>query len=238
MSSSQEFVPPADPFALNNNNDQHTSIIIEETDSKAGLGSDRAMRNPVLQYFVDRNGCPCASPVASFFHLFFKITSLLVYLFANWFSGNFVFIFVVLVILLSLDFWTVKNITGRLMVGLRWWNEVQQDGSSQWKFESKEDRSAIDNMDFYIFWAALYVYPLAWCFMGIVVIWTFRLEWLMVIAMAVILSMTNVVGYTRCVNDAKGKVASYLFTQYVSSAMPTSFLSNAVSAITSRFSSR
>ena len=29
-----------------------------------------------------------------------------------------------IVLLLALDFWTVKNVSGRLMVGLRWRNEV------------------------------------------------------------------------------------------------------------------
>ncbi len=28
------------------------------------------------------------------------------------------------VLLLAFDFWTVKNVSGRLLVGLRWWNEV------------------------------------------------------------------------------------------------------------------
>ena len=30
----------------------------------------------------------------------------------------------------------VKNVSGRFLVGLRWWHEVNEDGSSQWKFES------------------------------------------------------------------------------------------------------
>lgn len=30
----------------------------------------------------------------------------------------------------------VKNVSGRLLVGLRWWNEVTEEGESLWKFES------------------------------------------------------------------------------------------------------
>lgn len=44
------------------------------------------------------------------------------------------------VLLLAADFWTVKNITGRLLVGLRWWNKVNEDGSSEWVFESRKVR--------------------------------------------------------------------------------------------------
>ena len=31
--------------------------------------------------------------------------------------------------------WQVKNVSGRLLVGLRWWNEVTDEGSN-WRFES------------------------------------------------------------------------------------------------------
>jgi len=30
--------------------------------------------------------------------------------------------FICVLLLSSFDFWTVKNVTGRLLVGLRWWN--------------------------------------------------------------------------------------------------------------------
>jgi hypothetical protein len=38
--------------------------------------------------------------------------------------------------LLASDFWTVKNVTGRLLVGLRWWNNIKDDGENEWVFES------------------------------------------------------------------------------------------------------
>ncbi len=33
-------------------------------------------------------------------------------------------IFIVVVLLFAFDFWTVKNVTGRLLVGLKWWSEI------------------------------------------------------------------------------------------------------------------
>lgn len=45
---------------------------------------------------------------------------------------------------LSLDFWTVKNVTGRLLAGLRWWNVVDSEGNSQWKFESRKVGQTLD----------------------------------------------------------------------------------------------
>merc|ERR1712087_611791 len=64
-------------------------------------------------------------------------------MFGNWFSSSFVNIFVICVLLLAFDFWTVKNVTGRLMVGLRWWSEVRDDGSTVWKFEAQEVRGVV-----------------------------------------------------------------------------------------------
>ncbi len=58
-------------------------------------------------------------PVVTFFHLLFRSLALLVYLLCGWFSDSFIASFVTIILLLSLDFWTVKNITGRIMVGLR-----------------------------------------------------------------------------------------------------------------------
>lgn len=33
-----------------------------------------------------------------------------------------------------------QNVTGRLLVGLRWWNQIDEDGKSLWVFEAKKVR--------------------------------------------------------------------------------------------------
>lgn len=68
------------------------------------------------------------------------MTALLVYILTSALIGDayFVHIFLTIVLLLALDLWTVKNVTGRLLVGLRWWNKVEDDGTSTWVFESKK----------------------------------------------------------------------------------------------------
>ena len=55
-------------------------------------------------------------PWVAFFHFFFRVSALTVYLFGTLFSGSFMGIFVSVILLLSLDFWTVKNVSGRIMV--------------------------------------------------------------------------------------------------------------------------
>lgn len=79
-------------------------------------------------------------PIAVAFHVGFRAASLVWYVLSEQFLGSkqFVLSFIVQVLLLALDFWTVKNVTGRLLVGLRWWNEIKEDGTSEWIFEQKE----------------------------------------------------------------------------------------------------
>ena len=48
--------------------------------------------------------------------------------------------FVVTVLREALDFWVVKNVSGRILVGLRWWNEVNDHGESIWRYESLDQQ--------------------------------------------------------------------------------------------------
>ena len=56
------------------------------------------------------------------------------------YARSYVLTFVVVTILSAMDFWTVKNVSGRLLVGLRWWNDVDEAGQNHWRFESFEAR--------------------------------------------------------------------------------------------------
>ncbi|CAB3379228.1 Hypothetical predicted protein [Cloeon dipterum] len=82
-------------------------------------------------------------PYVTFFHLAFRGAALVVYLLCGLFSNSFIASFIFIVFLHSLDFWTVKNVTGRLMVGLRWWNYIDDNGESHWVFESRKVRKAL-----------------------------------------------------------------------------------------------
>ena len=55
--------------------------------------------------------------------------------------GNaFVLKTVVTIMLMAADFWTVKNMTGWPLVGLRWWNDAGEEGEGNtWRFESLEE---------------------------------------------------------------------------------------------------
>jgi hypothetical protein len=74
-----------------------------------------------------------AHPAVLLFHFGFRTAAILVYLFLGWFvvirgGGGSIFVYVVTTILLAVDFWQVKNVSGRLLVGLRWWQEQTDQG--------------------------------------------------------------------------------------------------------------
>ncbi|XP_014472445.1 PREDICTED: uncharacterized Golgi apparatus membrane protein-like protein CG5021 isoform X2 [Dinoponera quadriceps] len=135
-------------------------------------------------------------PYVTLFHLAFRIAAVVVYLFCGLFSDNFIASFVTVVLLLSMDFWTVKNITGRLMVGLRWWNYVDDDGKSHWIFESKKNR--INATEARIFWLALILCPLLWSILFIIALFGGKFKWLLLICIAIVLNGANLYGYVQC----------------------------------------
>jgi len=147
-------------------------------------------------------------PTATFFHLCFRTLAIVVYLFCSLFGGGFTLTFVLVVILLAADFWTVKNISGRLLVGLRWWNKVNEDGSTEWVFESrKEGKSAYHSeTENRIFWVAMFVSALVWVLLLIKNLLSLALGWMVVCLTGVFLSSANLYGYIKCRKDAHAKV--------------------------------
>lgn len=146
-------------------------------------------------------------PGAVFFHLLFRVAALLTYLFCGWFSASFIASFVVVIVLLSMDFWTVKNVTGRLLVGLRWWNYVDESGHSQWIYEARQGEH-INQLESRIFWFALVVAQVLWALLFIGSLFTLNLKWLMVVIVGFCMNGANLYGYVRCKIGAKKELSS------------------------------
>jgi len=149
-------------------------------------------------------------PTALVFHLLFKGLALFLYIFGDWFMSNFVLSFVLCIILLAFDFWTTKNVSGRLLVGLRWWSYVKDDGSNEWVFESLEDMTEISPFDSRIFWGALYATPVVWVLLFVIGTLRLKFEYLPVVAAAIAMGGANVVGYYKCSNDATDKMQNLM----------------------------
>ena len=137
------------------------------------------------------------------------------YLLCGWFSNNFIGSFVAIILLLSMDFWTVKNITGRIMAGLRWWNYVNDEGDSVWMFESAtSEANKFSRAEIQIFWGGLIAFPVVWvgkcpeifsvksshvqvC-LFFTALFTFKLKWMVLVVIGLVFTVSNLVGFLRC----------------------------------------
>lgn len=139
-------------------------------------------------------------PVVTFFHLLFRTLSLIAYLLCGWFSQGFIGSFVAIILLLSLDFWTVKNITGRIMAGLRWWNYVNDSGDVVWVFETSgpEAQGKFSKAEIQIFWAGLVASPVIWALLFFTALFQFELRWVVLVIIGLVLTGSNLLGYLRC----------------------------------------
>ncbi|RAL63248.1 hypothetical protein DID88_004326 [Monilinia fructigena] len=173
-------------------------------------------------------------PITLLCFLGFRISSLLVYLFGILFTQNFVLIFIITILLLAADFYYLKNIAGRRLVGLRWWNEVDPtSGDSHWVFESSDPTTKIINpTDSRFFWLALYSQPLLWVGLAFVAIFRFEFIWLTLIVIALSLTVTNTLAFSRC--DKFGQASNLAGSAMYSSGIA----GNIASATIGRFFSR
>ncbi|ODV80421.1 Golgi apparatus membrane protein TVP23 [Suhomyces tanzawaensis NRRL Y-17324] len=174
-------------------------------------------------------------PVALLFYMFFRIAPIVIYIFGNFFLGfvvhknKFVLHFIILILLVSADFWTLKNVAGRLLVGLRWWNETNViegragEFENVWVFESLSPDRVVNPIDSKVFWALLYAQPVAWAVLGFLAVLKFEFLYLLLVVMAVSLSVTNAMAFTKC--DKFGKANN----------IASGLLSGATSTVFSRF---
>ncbi|XP_042590796.1 Golgi apparatus membrane protein TVP23 homolog B-like [Cyprinus carpio] len=155
-------------------------------------------------------------PVASFFHLFFRVTAILVYLLCGSVGGSFIacMVTIILLVVCVTCGWWCFNITGRLMVGLRWWNQVDDDGKNHWVFESRKVHTHTHTHTHS---------PQLSCFLvAFFTLVSFKIRWLAVVILGVVLQGANLYGYVRCKVGArtnlKNMATNYFGRQFLKQA--------------------
>ncbi|XP_019506452.1 PREDICTED: Golgi apparatus membrane protein TVP23 homolog A isoform X2 [Hipposideros armiger] len=169
-------------------------------------------------------------PLATFFHLFFRVSAIVTYVCCDWFSRSFVGCFVTVLLLLSFDFWSVKNVTGRLMVGLRWWNQIDEDGKSHWIFEARKvspNGMAATEAEARIFWLGLIICPMIWTVFFFSTLFSLKLKWLALVIAGIFLQAANLYGYILCKmggeSDISKVTAMFLSQTVFQMACPSDF---------------
>ncbi|KAK7540741.1 Golgi apparatus membrane protein TVP23 [Phyllosticta citribraziliensis] len=170
-------------------------------------------------------------PITLLCFLIFRISSLLVYLLGLLFTDNFVMIFIITIILLAADFYYLKNIAGRRLVGLRWWNEVDtSSGDSRWVFESADPETRqINATDKRFFWLSLYAQPLLWIALAIVALVKFEFIWLTLIVIALVLTITNTLAFSRC--DKFSQASNFAGNAFYGGGIAKTLASNMVTRL-------
>ncbi|KAG7663020.1 TVP23 [[Candida] subhashii] len=158
-------------------------------------------------------------PIALLFYMTFRLLPIFIYIFGNWFIGfitttnQFILHFIILILLISMDFWNLKNISGRLLVGLRWWNETNPidtntgEFENVWVFETADPNKYINPIDSKVFWLLLYIQPIVWIIFGLLALLKFQFLYLLLIGIAISLSLTNAFAFTKC--DKFGKANKF-----------------------------
>ncbi|TXT10635.1 hypothetical protein VHUM_02140 [Vanrija humicola] len=147
-----------------------------------------------------------AHPVALFFLFFFRAAAITVYVLCGLFTKDYVLSIVVVVVLLSLDFWNTRNIAGRTLVGLRYWNEVDEDGESAWVFESRDASHVPNAIDARMFWIALYTFPIGWVVLLIFSLFSFSISFIPIVLLALVFNFSNVLGFTYADRDQQKRL--------------------------------
>eukprot|EP00347_Sterkiella_histriomuscorum_P004313 403360921 len=153
-------------------------------------------------------------PIICVLQFIFKLVGFLSYLLLNIFVGNLVLVYIVVIISQAVDFYVSKNITGRILVGLRWWSQINEDGTEEWIFESLPDENKNQNKaDSRTFWFTTYATPILWMIFVIVSILSFSVSNVTICLFGAMLSFTNLMGYIKCEKNHKSQVGSFFFNQ-------------------------
>ena len=91
-------------------------------------------------------------------------------------------------------------------VGLRWWNYINDEGVSEWHFESRDGTSNLDSLasnfggkgDARLFWTGLIVAPAMWIIFFLTALFGFKFQWMILVIIGLTMSMSNLLGYLRC----------------------------------------
>ncbi|KAM9305554.1 Golgi apparatus membrane protein TVP23 homolog A [Gastrophryne carolinensis] len=212
MPTPQGIIEPAPIAAMHQT--LHSGIVVVPTDDTEDVSLDLGNEDE-----LELRKAKIRHPLATFFHLFFRIGAIIAYLCCDWFSKSFVTCFVTILLLLSFDFWSVKNVTGRLLVGLRWCNQIDEDGKSNWIFEAKKippNCSASTEVEAQIFWLGLIICPVIWTIFFFSTLFSMKLKWLALVIAGISLQSANLYGYIHCKTSSQQNVAGRTASRFLS----------------------
>ena len=132
-----------------------------------------------------------------------------IYMFSWIFIPWKIFKWVLTIIASAADFWFTKNVAGRLIVGMRWSNRVNEEGESQWMFEYVQDMPNIGGRR-RTFWLALYGACGVWGLFAFFSLVRLNFGWFFVCGIGLALAGSNAWGFMRCDRTVTGDASRLL----------------------------
>ena len=175
----------------NNNNSENNSNINNNNNNQNDNNNNN--NDISITNFYKKS----SNPIVSILTVFFKFLSIFLFLFMNLFVSNESYTIITVIISGSIDFWYTKNISGRILVGLRWWNQIKSNGQEVWIYESKNEQD-LNKINSKIFWDSLYTNTFIWVVLSFWELIRFKFMWGTLTVIMLILSGTNLFSFIKC----------------------------------------
>jgi len=144
-------------------------------------------------------------PIICLLTFIFKLAAFVIYIIISFFTKQKGLVYLSVILLGSVDFWITKNVSGRFLVGLRWWNEVKKDGKEVWIYESKNEKAEATS-DKSVFWTSLYVNGGGWAILFLFKLITLSITNAIIAFTMLIFAGINLYGFFRCSKEQQGKL--------------------------------
>jgi len=97
-------------------------------------------------------------------------------------------------------------VTGRLLVGLRWWSDFREDGTEVWYFESYDEKIQLNPFDQRFFWWSQYIALIYWAVFSFLDVLGLKIYWATCTIICLVLTGVNLWGYYKCSKDHQKKM--------------------------------
>ena len=153
-------------------------------------------------------------PMISLLTVLMKLASIISFFIFSIFLSNEAIIMFIVVLIGACDFWITKNISGRFLAGLRWYNLLKSETNTEiWVFEGKKENDS-NMINRSIFWYSLYINDIIWI---VLFIWEFirlRFDWSFICLILIIFSFTNTYGFYKS-SKIQQKGTKFLIKKYI-----------------------
>ena len=173
---------------------------IQVTPQNAQTMAQAQSRSSITNFY--RNS---SHPFICIFTFIFKIAAFVIYIIISFFTNQKGLIYLSVILIGAVDFWITKNVSGRFLVGLRWWNEVKEGGKEVWIFESKNEKTEA-TADKSIFWTSLYVNGGGWAILFLFKLITLSITNAIIAFTMLMFAGINLYGFFKCSKEQQGKL--------------------------------